>query len=219
MSLKHIEEWRTKSIQELLDVQTDKMVEMVQSLETGLVAMLEGDFEKVKASAIRVTVLEKTCDRIKEALEEKLFVEKKSFQFTAPDRHAIILKIEDVVNHGDIIAQKLLIYNLKVPPSLIPGIKDLVKNSCDAVKELRNTVTLLRKDFKNAMESAITVEDKRREARNLCWRLLKEAYLIPTDHLTMLLTRELILDVTRLADIAETFSDYITTLSLKYSKI
>ncbi len=219
MSLKHIEEWRTKSTQELLDIQTDKMLEMVQNLEEGLGAFLDRDFEKVKASAIRVTGLEKTCDRVKEALEEKLFVEKKSFQFTAPDRHATILRIEDIVNHGDIIAQKLLIYDLKVPPSLIPGIKDLVKNSCDAVKELRNTVTLLRKDFKNAMESAIIVEDKRREARNLCWRLLKEAYLIPTDHLTMLLTRELILDVTRFADIAETFSDYITTLSLKYSKI
>ncbi len=220
MSVKRIKnQFKIKAIQELLSIQTDKMVEMVQNLEIALIALLDGDFEKVKTSAIAVTGLEKTCDRIKEALEEKLFVEKKTFQFTASDRHQIILMIDEVVNHGDIIAQKLLIYDLKVPPQLIPSIKNLVKYSCDSVEELRNAVTLLRTDFKIAMQSAKVVEDKRREARNLCWALLKETYQIPMDHLVMLLTRELILDITRLADMAERSSDNITTIALKYSKI
>jgi predicted phosphate transport protein (TIGR00153 family) len=217
--MKHIGEWQSKSIAELLSLQTDKMVEIVKTLEQALLAMLDGAFDKMEEPANTVSKLEKECDRIKEALAEKLLDEHSTIQFTKTDRHKIIRKVDGVVNHADLIAHEILLYNLKVPSSLVPAIKNLIKYAIESVTELRDAVNDLRRDFKKAIKEATMVEDERREARNICWALLKDLYHTPTDPLTLILTRELILDLTWLADIAESFSDFIEMLALKYSKI
>ncbi len=217
--MKHIEEWRSKSVSELLNLQTDKMVEMAKYIEDALLALLDGQFSKVEFPATTATNLEKECDRIKEALAEKLYDEKSTFQFTKADRHKIIIKVDSVVNQADLIAHEILLYELKVPPAIIPALKELVKFTIESVTELRDTVNDLRQDFKKAIRDATIVENERREARNICWDLLKTLYHTPVDPLTLILTRELILDLTWLADQAESFSDFIETLAVKYSRI
>ncbi|OLS12189.1 MAG: hypothetical protein RBG13Loki_4191 [Promethearchaeota archaeon CR_4] len=217
--MKHVEEWQHKTIPELLSVQTDKMVEMVKLLEQALLAMLDGKFDKMEALANVANMLEKECDRIKEALADKLLDERSAFQFTKADRHKIVRKVDGVVNQADLVAHQLLLYHLQVPTPLVRPIKNLVKYAVDSVIDLRDAVNDLRQDFKKAIREATMVEDERREARNICWTLLKSLYHTPTDPLTLILTRELILDVTWLADKAESFSDFIETLALKYSRI
>lgn len=219
MGLKHITEWQSKSVSDLLNLQTDKMVEMAKYLEQGLLALLDGDFSMVQFPASEANRLEKECDRIKEALAEKLFSEKSTLQFTKADRHKIVVKVDSVVNQADLLAHEIQLYELKIPPVIIPKLKDLVKYTIESVKELRDTVTDLRTDFSKAIKDATLVEDERREARNLCWDLLKILYHTPTDPLTLILTREMILDITWLADQAESFSDFIETLAVKYSRI
>ncbi len=219
MGLKHITEFGDSSVSDLLNLQTDKMVEMAKYLEDALLALLDGQFSKVQFPASAANKLEKECDRIKEALAEKLFSEKSTLQFTKADRHKIVVKVDTVVNQADLIAHQIQLYELKIPPSIVPKLKELVKYAIDSVRELRDAVTDLRKDFSKAIRDATIVENERREARNLCWDLLKELYHIPTDTLTLILTREMILDITWLADQAESFSDFIETLAVKYSRI
>ncbi len=195
------------------------MVEMAKYLEEAMLALLDGDFAKVPVPAMAANRLEKECDRIKEALAEKLFSEKSTLQFTKADRHKIVVKVDSVVNQADLIAHEIQLYEIKIPSNLIPALKELVKYAIESVKELRDTVNDLRKDFSKAIKDATIVENDRREARNTCWDLLKTLYHTQLDPLTLILTRELILDLTWLADQAESFSDFIETLAVKYSRI
>ena len=192
---------------------------MARYLEDALLALLNEQFSQVQLPAEAANMLEKQCDRIKEVIATKLFREKTTFQFTKSDRYNIVLKVDDVINQADIIAHKIQLYELKIPSLLIPSLKELVKFTCQAIKDLQITIMELRQNFTKAIDKAAIVEDDRRTARHICWDLLKTLYHIPSDPITLLLTRELILDLMTLADKAERLSDFIELLAIRYARI
>ncbi len=168
MSITPLKEWQSKSISELFSSQTDKMVETANNLEQALLFLLDGDFQNIQAPVTTISRLEKECDRRKEILSKKLVETRSSLPITRVDFLKVVQKVDGVVNQGDLIAHRLLLHELKVPPTLVPQMKDLVRHSTESVRHLRDAVNDLNQDLKKAIIDATLAEDDRREARNIC---------------------------------------------------
>ena len=218
MSFTCSEEWQSKRILELFSLQTVKMDEVVKNLGQTVLLLLDGEYQKMLVPASVVTSLEKECDRIKEVLVKKVIEEESPLPVAKVDFLKIVQKVDGIVNQADLIAHKISIHEVKFPPSLAAEMKDLVKHAIESVMNLRVAIDAVQQDFQEAGKTAVIVENKRRDARNSCWKLLKDLYHLPTDLPTLILTRELILDLVDLADLAEKFSDFIRTLVIKYSE-
>ncbi len=219
MSTSPPKEWQSKSISELFSFQTAKMVETANKLEQALLFLLDGDFQNIQAPVTAISRLEKECNRMKEIFSKKLVETRTSLPITRADLLKVVQKVDGVVNQGDLIARRLLLHELKVPPALVPQMKDLVCHSTESVRHLRDAVNDLNQDLKKAITGATLAEDDRREARNICWALLKDLYHASNPMLTLILTRELVLGVRGLADVVEICSDFIVTLAITYSNI
>lgn len=210
---------KEKSILDLLDQQADKMVEAGNQIQRALKAMLDGDYQQMAEAAGIVQKLEKTGDRIKEALNEKLFVDKSPLEFTRVDRYEIIVKVDDVINQADIIANKLLLVDIAFPNALVEEARVFVTYATNAVSQLKQVLDALRQDFNKATEHSEKVASERREARYEQWKLLKALYAMNLDAQTLILTREIIMETTKLADVAEVLSDFLEMTALKYSHL
>ncbi len=73
---------------------------------------------------------------------------------TRVDFLKVVQKVDGVVNQGDLIAHRLLLHELMVPPSLVPQMKDMVCHSTESVRHLQDPVKELNQDLKKAIIDA-----------------------------------------------------------------
>ncbi|MHC1592323.1 MAG: DUF47 family protein, partial [Candidatus Helarchaeales archaeon] len=141
--------------------------------------------------------------------------------FSKADKLTLSLNIDKVLGLAEIAAQYLLIKpkSLKIEAQIGTDFKKLADNVVETVKALREALLLINTDFDAAREKAKLVEDTRREVRNLEWKILKT--LLDKDQLKpdALLTKQIVELTAIVADKAESLSDFVDTLALKYKTL
>ncbi len=205
------------SEKEILEEHLNIMVESLKALSSAFNGWC--DSKDVTKDAEKVIELEKKGDRIHEKFSEYLF-SGGAVHFSKADKLVLSDKIDKILNVAEIAAQKLLVVpkTLKVKTSCQADVKSLAEIVVITAELLKQCINAVNVDFDQAIKLAEKVEDARRDARNLEWKILK-LLLDGQIDVNTLLIKELIELLVMVADKAEALSDYVDFLAIRYKSI
>ncbi|MHA1731076.1 MAG: DUF47 domain-containing protein [Promethearchaeota archaeon] len=213
-----MENYAKMKTKDLLALETEMMVEAVRALDEAIGFQVEGDYGNMRARAKEVVKYEKMVDRVKDAIVEKMFGRDR-LPFSKGDRFEIINRVDGITDIAEIVARKMVFLDLPIPDEIKADYRKMSEKTLLAVTNLKKAVDALGSDLRGAKELCKEVEAERRVVRDTEWEVFPKllSIKIPKVHLVML--KDLIEGVGRLADRTEDFSDNITALAVKYSSL
>lgn len=208
------------SEQELLTDQLDNLIEGVKALEETVKECCEKspDDGKIEDYAQKVVELEKKGDRINEEFYEHLY-KGGAVHFSKSDKILLSNGIDKILNFAEICAQYIIARpkTMKVPGDLVKDIIAMSEGDVETVTVLKDCILEINKDFDSARKLAARVEDKRRDVRDLEWKVLKDLMQKLTPELLIL--KQIVEMLAMVADKAEALSDYIDIMAIKYKTL
>ena len=166
-----------------------------------------------------VIEIEKKGDRIREEFTKYLYSTSHSL-FARSDKLRLAGKIDKIMDFAEIAARYMLIMpKCEFEKGLISEIKELGDIVYETVGALKDCILEINDDFDRAIKKAKKVEDLRRNARNLEWKILKGLMSSGKPTAEILLAKQVIELVTIVADKAEGISDFVDDLAIKYKTL
>ncbi|NHI94216.1 MAG: DUF47 family protein [Candidatus Lokiarchaeota archaeon] len=207
---------------EILKEQLDILVEATNTLATAINNWCESDpkSKSVQEEAQKVITLEKKGDRVEEKFIEYLY-KGGAVHFSKTDKLTLSAKIDKILNMEELVARYLMAQpkSILIEKTVSEDIKKLSNSIVKTIETLRECVLLINKDFDEAKRYSRKVEDERREARNLEWKILNDLLNLKELNVHTLLIKQIVELYVMVADKAESLADFIDTIVIKYSTL
>ena len=172
---------------------------------------------KLKKEELEDVVLcEKKCDTLKEKYFELLFKNKRALPFLVEDRYHIVNMIDKVNGRNEFIARSLRVYPFGSYPDINDDFRKLNDVYLKTIEELINCTIIIEMDFKAAFKLTFRIEELRREARALKFKLLEVIYKKTDNPIRVYIISKLIQFVYDVVAWVEDISDYLRGLIIKY---
>jgi len=206
----------------IIEEQLNNLIEAVKVLATAVNQCCEKkpDDAEIEKIARKVVELEKKGDRLKEKFTEYLYGGG-SVHFSKPDKLYLSLQVDKILDFAELSAQYLLVRpkGLTFDETIVPDVKALSSKVVETIEALRTCLILINSNFDEAREKARVVEDLRRDVRNLEWNILKNLLNSGDIDAKTLLIKQFIEFLAIIADKAESVSDSVDALALKYKTL
>ncbi|MBD3195660.1 MAG: DUF47 family protein [Candidatus Lokiarchaeota archaeon] len=203
-----------KSIDEIAKEYNSEFLKGAKRLNELMKDFLENKLDK--SDLDDVIDAERRCDRIKEKYIQVLFQDKRALPFLVEDRYKIITLVDEALGKVEFIARFLKIY----PFDLYEDISGDFKKMCDTcsvlIEILIDSLELMEINFDKAYEKTVEIENLRREARKVRYKLLGVIYKKTDDPIRVLLTSKLVNNVYNIIAWIEDIADYLRGLIIKY---
>jgi predicted phosphate transport protein (TIGR00153 family) len=209
-------ELKKLSIDELTRLFGDTINEQNLKLVEGIEFLVEEKFNDFTKNLNSVIETSKEV-QIKKTFEAKIF--KSKLIFSKGDRIQLFNKINDLKNIGESFAHKMLLYKVIFPDDEFKSQLITVLKSLRSISNgLTEAIKTIGSDLSKAHDICEDVKDERREMRKEEWQILNRLYNYEMDYLsiTFLYLKELVEEITMLADHIKNFSEYIQFLVTKY---
>ena len=163
-----------------------------------------------------VVLCEKKCDNLKEKYFEILFKDKRALPFLVEDRYQIVNMIDKVNGRNEFIARSLRVYPFGSYSDINKDFRNLNNVYLKTIAELINCTTLIETDFKTAYNLTFQIEQLRREARALKFKLLEVIYRKTDNPTRVYIISKLIQFIYDVVAWVEDISDFLRGLIIKY---
>jgi predicted phosphate transport protein (TIGR00153 family) len=173
---------------------------------------LEGVDEKFQ----EIIVCEKKCDRLKERYLEHLFKEKRALPFLLEDRYNIFISLDKIVNRFEYLSRYVQVYPFEIYPELRERLNSLNKYTFETINQLLNCTLLMETSFSGANEITYDIEQIRRDAHDLKFKMLDTIFSKKDEPLRVNLTWKIISLLYDIISAAEEISDFLRELIIKY---
>ncbi len=207
-----------KDAKALLALETETMVKAVERLHEAIECQTKQEYDKMREKAQEVVQLEKFVDRIKDAIVERMFGRDR-LPFSKGDRFGVVNQIDHITDMAEIVARKMVFVDIIIPEEIRAEYLLMSEKTLAAVRALQGAINNLGSDLMKAKNLCKKVEDERRIVRDTEWGLFPKIYKLKPPKTDLLLLKDLIEGIGRLADRAEDFGDKITALAVKYITI
>ncbi|MHA1783922.1 MAG: DUF47 domain-containing protein [Candidatus Helarchaeota archaeon] len=209
------------SEKELLENQLDILLESTRVLASTFNDWCSGaDHKKIKEDALKVVDFEKKGDRAHEKFIEYLFTGG-AVHFSKSDKLILSDKIDKILDVEELTARYLIMMpsTLKVESKCIDDLKSLSEVIINTIVILRDTVLLINKDLDEAKIKSRKVEDERRKARDLEWKILEDLLNSKPLDANLLLIKQILELFVMVADKAESLADFLDGIAIKYKTL
>lgn len=163
-----------------------------------------------------IIICEKKCDRLKEKYLELLFKEKRALPFLLEDRYKIIISLDKIVNRFEYLSRYLQVYPFEIYSELRQSLNTLNKLSLETINQLLNCTLLMETSFSGAHEITFDIEQLRRDAHDLKFKMLHTIFSKKDEPLRVNLTWKIISLLYDIISAAEEISDFLRELIIKY---
>ncbi|HIK01966.1 TPA: DUF47 family protein [archaeon] len=188
----------------------------VVSMEKTLEHYCNDDIDAVKELSEKVLRSEKKADVIRRHMEQMLY-KGVLVPFGREDKYNLLEALDDVADRAEIVVRIARIERPKVPDTIKDGLKDMASLVVKTSKNLKKSVLSLDKNLDKSIQEATSVELDRERVRNEEFKLLEALFSDKKNtKLQLMLIKELISLLGRVADRAEEAADRVTTLAVKY---
>lgn len=203
-----------RSLEEVNKEFREKILEGVNLMYQLLSDFTDDRLDKNKLQ--NIIFFEKKCDRLEEEYIELLYKKKRALPFVVEDRYKIITSLDTIIDKIELVARFLKVYPFKAPDIIIDIFKKYNELFSKAVKSLIKCSEIIEYDFKEAYAQASDVEEYRRNAYDLRFKLLEIIFTKIKDPVKVDLTSQLISLVYDVIARCEEVSDYFRGLIVKY---
>ncbi|HEY0087690.1 MAG TPA: DUF47 family protein [Candidatus Lokiarchaeia archaeon] len=188
-----------------------------EKLYNYMTKFIDNKIDNVSDRFNEVIECEKKCDRLKEIYINYLFTDKRSLPFFVEDRYKIIISLDEISNKSELVARYAQVFPFEFFEDIRKDTKELIKLYHEIINNLLDCTLLMETDFSGAYQIAFEVENKRREAFNLKFKLLDIIFNKKKEEsLRINLTWNLISLIYDVISWAEQTSDYLRGLIIKY---
>ena len=207
-----------KKALDLFDEQIEKVKDCIDDLEDAFEEFYEN--EDCGKACDELIETEAEADRVKEHLLELLF--RGTFlPLTAEDRLNLVIMNDNVADAAEKTARVLKAYFpalRRIDKDMKYQIWQLSRKMTELAEHLANSLELLADDFEGAFKEAKMVETMRRDIRHKGFDLIEQLFKEEKNDISIaLLTKEIILNLVNVANVAEDTSDFVTAIVIKYS--
>lgn len=163
-----------------------------------------------------ILIREKRNDKIKTNLELKLY-SGELLPYTSEDWFELIEKTDDVADSAERVARLIDIKRIRLSKTLRKDIIILMDRAYLTVKALKDCISCLRKDLKDIGKKSVLVEKRRELTREKEYELLSKIFNIKLKPNDLILLDLIIRNIAKIANEAESASDRLAVMSLKYT--
>jgi predicted phosphate transport protein (TIGR00153 family) len=166
-----------------------------------------------------IILCEKKCDRLKEKYLELLFKEKRALPFLLQDRYKILIPLDKIVNRFEYLSRYVQVYPFEIYPELRKSLNKLNEYTFEIMNQLLNCTLLMETSFSGANEITYDIEQLRRNAHDLKFKMLDTIFSKKDEPLRVNLTWKIISLLYDIISAAEEISDFLRELIIKYPNI
>ena len=177
---------------------------------------IENKLDGIDEKFQEIILCEKKCDRLKETYLEFLFKEKRALPFLLEDRYKIIISLDKIVNRFEYLSRYIQVYPFEIYPELRESLNSLNKLSFETINQLLNCTLLMETSFSGAYEITFDIEQIKRDAHNLKFKMLDTIFSKKDEALRVNLTWKIISLLYDIISAAEEISDFLRELIIKY---
>lgn len=170
----------------------------------------------IKEIVRRILKYEKDDDEIKTKLQLKLY-SGELLPYTSEDWFELSETIDDIADTAERVARLINIKKIKISLNLRKEMLDLVENAYSTVVALKDCIACLRSDLQKAGEKAAIVERRREITREKEYKLLSKIFNLKLKQNDLILLDLIIRNIAKIANYAESASDRIAAMALKYT--
>jgi uncharacterized protein Yka (UPF0111/DUF47 family) len=160
--------------------------------------------------------LEKRQDRLNETIIARMFG-RETMVFSRSDRIFIVKELDKIVDRAEFAVRKLLLYRPspnKEINLIMDEMSSLIKNIGAQLEQMIKEVF---NDFEAAKTTTVQITDIRREVRRLNWTGLEKIFSSKLPPIEFRYYETIFMQIAKVADKAEEFSDNIFELICKYT--
>lgn len=190
------------------------VVEAVDSLDKGVVALVKRDAKSLKENVENVSKAEETADEIRRVIEKELY---EGRFFDKAEKIDLIEKIDDVADNAEMAAQAMILRELVLPKNISESLIELTDSTKKTTVALRHAVVQLYTNFSGVPQYVRTIETERDKVRSIYAKLIQELYTSNLSAASMMILRDLAFRIMRTADMAEEAADRVSFLAVKYA--
>jgi predicted phosphate transport protein (TIGR00153 family) len=176
---------------------------------------LEGKIENLDELEAEIIALERTADKIKDELFEKIFSKRAYLPQQTQDRHRLVIHMDSVIDAAEDAVRMMLIGRNTRPPEKI---HQIAAKGWICTDHLQDAIKYLFTDFEKSVDYTFKVDKVREEARDLQFELLKELFSDEKySAKDVVLFRAISERILKVAITAEETGDFIRALAVRHT--
>jgi hypothetical protein len=171
-------------------------------------------------SAVECYRLIKEQEKIGDKLSARIFDELNSTFITPFDRediNALANRLDDVTDHINSCAKRIVLYNPKKIPAEALQLAYLIKEGAVCIEKAVDELDVLKKDSKKIKEYCNELHDIENKADDVYEHLVIELFEFEKDSTEILKVKEIMNELEKATDSAEYVGKIIKTIIVKYS--
>ena len=194
------------------------MESSLKAMTLALKSFCKGDAKTLKTNVDQCIKDEKKQDDVREKIISKMFG-KDSMVFSRSDRIKLVYQMNKIVSHGESVARRLLIHNVKPNTKLTKGLLKISDDLSSIATDLKGLVISVLEDFSKGRKIVDKINDVRRNFRNNEYDLLKILYESKNElHFAdFVYLEDLLTNTAKVANEADKIADDIYSLIVKYT--
>lgn len=204
------------SLQDLFYEDAEITAKALYELSNAIHAFCINDDSAIVKYSEETIALEKKQDRLTEKIFSRMFG-KETMVFSRPDRIFIAKELDKIVDRAEFAVRKMLLYHPQPNREInlvLDEIGPLIKTIGALVEKM---IIEVFKDFEAAKTTIIEINDSRREVRRLNWSGLEIIFSSELPPMEFRYYETVFMQIAKVADKAEAFSDSIFELICKYT--
>lgn len=162
----------------------------------------------------------KEQEREGDKLSNKIFDELNATFITPFDRediNALALRLDDVIDHLNSCAKRIVLYNPKSLPVTAVDLAKLIQESAVYIGKAVNELNVLKKSATNAKKYCSQLHDIENKADDVYENFIIQLFETEKDGIEIIKTKEIMYELEKATDAAEYVGKIIKTIIVKYA--
>ncbi|MDD5418059.1 MAG: DUF47 family protein [Candidatus Nanoarchaeia archaeon] len=172
---------------------------------------------KVEESIIKnIISLERKDDEVVNEINYEIY-KGRLLPYTSEDWFNLAQDIDDLTDFTELAARLINTSKLTIPNPMKQNLRGMSKEMLNTVKHLSDAVVFMKHDLTKARDMALKIDGHREKVREFEFILLTQLFKMKINAVEIMRLKDLITVIAKIADKAESISDRVAAMAVKYS--